>query len=108
MITNYFLLAGLGSLFVCSTTALSKEVIISQKGKVFSQSEVTLSKGDTITFKNDDDTSHNVFSSSEGTKFNLGIQKQGVTSSHKFEATGEGEIRCAIHPKMKMKVKIIN
>src|SRR5262245_42221428 len=86
--------------------ALAKDVVITQKGKKFSQDAVTIAPGDTIVFKNEDDTSHNVFSVAEGLKFNLGIQKPATETPHKFEAAGEGEIRCAIHPQMKLKVTV--
>jgi len=92
--------------FLVTTFASAQDLKITQKGKQFSKEEVTIKVGDTITFENDDDTSHNVFSSSEGAKFNLGIQKQGASSSHKFEKAGVVEIRCAIHPKMKLKVEV--
>ncbi len=85
------------------------EVVVSQKDKQFSTESLTIKAGDTVVFQNDDDTSHNVFSSTEGNKFNLGIQKKdGDTKkvTHTFDAPGEVEIRCAIHPKMKLNIKI--
>lgn len=96
---------GLASIFIC-TAALAKDVVVTQKDKKFSQDEITIAVGDTIVFKNADDTAHNVFSSSEATKFNLGMQKQGTESKYMFTKAGEGEIRCAIHPKMKLKVTV--
>lgn len=105
MKSNFFVGAAITAAFVGSM-AMAKEHVISQKGKQFSQAEITISPGDTILFKNDDDTSHNVFAMSEAMKFNLGIQKQGADVSQKFEKAGEGEIRCAIHPKMKLKVTV--
>lgn len=86
--------------------AFAKDHVITQKGKLFSTEEITIAVGDSIVFKNDDDTSHNVFSSSEGLKFNLGIQKQATEAPHKFETAGTAEVRCAIHPKMKLKVVV--
>lgn len=86
--------------------AFAKEHVITQKGKLFSTEEITIAPGDTVVFKNDDDTSHNVFSASEGQKFNLGIQKAATQNSHKFASAGTAEVRCAIHPKMKLKVNI--
>lgn len=86
--------------------AFAAEHKVSQKGKAFSVEELTLAVGDSVTFKNDDDTSHNVFSTSDGNKFNLGIQKEGSESSQKFEKPGVIDIRCAIHPKMKLKVTV--
>lgn len=92
--------------FVTGATAVAEEIKITQKGKQFSQEKITIKAGDSVVFENDDDTSHNVFSSTEGAKFNLGIQKQGTSSTHKFEKPGVVEIRCAIHPKMKLTVEV--
>ena len=86
--------------------AFAKEHVVSQKGKQFAPEELTISAGDTIVFKNDDDTSHNVFATGEGSKFNLGIQKPATETRHDFTSPGEMTIRCAIHPKMKIKVVV--
>jgi len=95
-----------GFSFLVGGVALAKDHSVSQKGKAFSVETLNVGIGDTIVFKNDDDTSHNVFSTTDGHKFNLGIQKQGTENSHKFEKAGEVEVRCAIHPKMKLKVVV--
>ena len=92
--------------FIIAPFAAAKDHIITQKGKAFSESEITLAPGDNLIFKNDDDTSHNVFSAVEPMKFNLGIQKPGSEASHKFDSAGVAELRCAIHPKMKIKVTV--
>lgn len=89
-----------------SSSLIAKDVVVTQKGKAFSIAEITLAPGDSIVFKNDDDTAHNVFSSTEPLKFNLGIQKPGVDSKKTFETAGSTEIRCAIHPKMKLKIDV--
>lgn len=92
--------------FAPAGLAVAKEHVVNQKEKQFSAEEITVAVGDSVLFKNDDDTSHNVFSTKEGAKFNLGIQKKGAESSHKFETAGTFEVRCAIHPKMKLKVVV--
>ena len=96
------------ALTLLSAQLLAKEYVITQKGKQFSAEELNLALGDTVVFKNDDDTAHNVFSASEGMKFNLGVQKAGADTRHEFASPGEGEIRCAIHPKMKLKIRVKN
>lgn len=93
-------------LSLVSVTGWAKEHVISQKGKQFSQADLQIQPGDTVVFKNDDDTAHNVFTSSEGMKFNLGVQKAGTDSQRDFPSEGEAEIRCAIHPKMKLNIVV--
>lgn len=98
----------LGLLFAVYSTGIhgATDHTVTQKGKLFSTEELTIAVGDSVVFKNDDDTSHNVFTASEALKFNLGIQKPGTDSKQKFENAGTFEVRCAIHPKMKLRVVV--
>lgn len=75
---------------------------IIQKNKTFSQEEITIKVGDSIDFVNQDEVTHHLFNPKE---FKINI-KQNVnqTSNIKFDTPAEGYIRCAIHPKMKIKV----
>src|SRR5262245_42481371 len=75
---------------------------ITQANKTFSQTEITIKNGDKVVFKNDDQVTHNVFSTSKGYEFNLKIQAPGASASVPFNASGTAEVRCAIHPKMKL------
>jgi plastocyanin len=86
--------------------ARAEEVVVGQKGKAFSQTEITIKKGDAIVFVNDDTVTHNVFSRSEGFKFNLKMQKPGEQKSIVFDQVGTASVRCAIHPKMDLTVKV--
>jgi len=86
--------------------ALAAEQTVSQKGKAFSMAEVTLKKGDTLVFVNDDNVAHNIYSTSSGHDFNLGSQPPGKSASVTFDKTGDIDVMCAIHPLMKMKVKV--
>jgi plastocyanin len=70
-----------------STVGLAAERTISQKGKVFSESVVEIKKGETLVFLNDDNVPHNVLS---------------TTSGHAFEI----QVICAMHPSMKMSLKV--
>ena len=79
---------------------------VSQKDKTFAPGELTVKTGDEVVFVNDDDISHNVFSRSLGSKFNLKIQKPGEDKSVVFREKGDVVVRCAIHPNMKMTIKV--
>jgi plastocyanin len=81
---------------------------ITEKGKVFSQADITIKTGDTVVFVNDDNIAHNVMSNDEGNKFNLGLLQPGTSTPVTFDKAGEATILCAIHPSMKMHVKINN
>src|SRR5215471_1854087 len=88
--------------------ALAAERSIMQKGKVFSESAITVKKGDVVVFVNDDTVTHNVMSTDPGNEFNIGSQSPGVSTPVTFDKSGEFTIMCAIHPRMKLTVKVNN
>jgi plastocyanin len=89
-----------------SAGALAANLTISQKGRAFSSETVTLNKGGTLTFMNDDSIPHNIMSTSSGNEFNLGSQPPGASTDVTFKEAGEVLVICAIHPRMKMTVKV--
>lgn len=95
------LVAALGA-----TSASAAEIEVSQKDKQFSTQEIAASVGDVIVFHNDDNVAHNVHSTTEGHRFNLGLQKPGESSRLELNADGTVAIRCAVHPKMKLVVTV--
>jgi plastocyanin len=88
--------------------ALAENVTVFQEGKKFSAPEVAIKKGDSVTFSNKDAFTHNVFSTTPSMAFDLRTQKAGESSEVKFDNAGEADVQCAIHPQMKMKVKVAN
>lgn len=90
-----------------STSVFSAEILIIQKDKKFDKPEITINKGDTIKFKNNEtNVTHNVFSLGPSNSFELKTQPPGSESPVTFNEAGETEIECAIHPTMKLKVKV--
>ena len=79
---------------------------IHQKGRVFSAENVTIKKGDALTFVNDDTIPHNIMSASKGNEFNMGSQAPGAATDVTFKEAGDVQVICAIHPRMKMMVKV--
>jgi plastocyanin len=86
--------------------AYAAQSTIHQKGKVFSSEAVTIKKGESLTFVNDDAITHNIMSSSKGNEFNLGAQAPGASTPVTFKQAGDAQVICAIHPRMKMMVKV--
>ena len=82
------------------------ERTISQKGKVFSETELEIRRGDTLVFVNDDTVPHNVLSTTPGNVFNLGLITPGHSTPVTFEKAGDIKIICAMHPSMKMSLKV--
>lgn len=91
-----------------STGALAANLAIGQKGRLFSPDSVTIKKGESLTFVNDDTVPHNIYSASKGNEFNLGSQPPGASTNVTFNEAGETQVMCAIHPRMKMILKVTN
>jgi plastocyanin len=89
-----------------SVGALAANQMIHQQGRVFSSESVTLKKGEALTFVNDDTVPHNIISTSKGNEFNLGSQPPGTSTDVTFKEAGDVQVICAIHPRMKMSVKV--
>jgi plastocyanin len=89
-----------------SAGALAATEVIHQQGRAFSAESVTIKKGEALTFFNDDSVPHNIMSASKGNEFNLGSQAPGSSTDVTFKEPGEVQVICAIHPRMKMMVKV--
>ncbi|MFL6791922.1 MAG: plastocyanin/azurin family copper-binding protein [Bradyrhizobium sp.] len=89
-----------------SAGALAATQVIHQQGRVFSSETMTLKKGEALTFLNDDSIPHNILSTSKGNEFNLGSQPPGTSTDVTFKEAGDVQVLCAIHPRMKMMVKV--
>lgn len=79
---------------------------VTQKGKVFAPGTLTVKVGDTVTFKNDDDVTHNAFSTSAGNAFNAKAQTPGSTTEIAFKTKGKVAVKCAFHPGMSLTVTV--
>jgi plastocyanin len=79
---------------------------ISQKNKAFSQPAVVVKPGEDVAFVNDDAVVHNVFSGTPGLTFNLKTQAPGTTAHVSFDKEGTADVRCAIHPTMKLTITV--
>jgi plastocyanin len=90
-----------------STGAFAATEVIHQKGRLFSTDSITVKKGEMLTFFNDDTVPHNIMSSSHGNEFNLGSQPPGSSTDVTFKEAGDATVICAIHPRMKMTVKVV-
>ena len=79
---------------------------ITPKGRVFSSESVAIKKGEALTFVNDDTVPHTIVSTSKGNEFNLGSQAPGSSTDVTFKEAGDVQVICAIHPRMKLMVKV--
>jgi plastocyanin len=86
--------------------SLGDEVKVSQANKTFAPGAVTIKAGGKIDFVNDDTIAHNVLARGTPEDFNLGIIKPGTEKDVTLIAPGVYDVRCAIHPAMKMTVTV--
>ena len=89
-----------------SVGAFAATEVVHQQGRVFSSEAATVKKGQALTFLNDDTVPHNIMSVSKGNEFNLGSQPPGTSTDVSFKEAGDVQVICAIHPRMKMMVKV--
>lgn len=68
--------------------------------KLYAPHVVVVPLGSTVRFPNHDPFNHNVFSTSDGNTFDLGLYGRGETRSHTFAAPGLVRVYCNIHPRM--------
>ena len=79
---------------------------IGQAGRNFSKPHLDVAPGATVTFLNDDNVPHNIFTAFDGQYQDKGLSRPGEKVMVTFDKTGQHQVRCAIHPKMKMTVKV--
>jgi len=84
----------------------AKNWIVNQKGKTFIPSALTVSVGDTITFKNSDPFAHNAYTDDEANEFDVGMQATGTETKMTVESKESFNVECAIHPNMLLKVTV--
>lgn len=73
----------------------------------FSPGAMAVPLGSTVTFVNQDEVRHNVFSSAPGSAFNLGYQAPGETIDHVFGRAGLVLVSCNVHHSMEFDVMVV-
>jgi plastocyanin len=89
-----------------SAGAMVGRQTIHQQGRMFSVENIAVKAGEALTFLNDDNVPHNIASVSKGNEFDLGSQRPGASTDVTFTEPGDVQVFCAIHPRMKLTVKV--
>jgi plastocyanin len=76
---------------------------IVQQGRAFRPAEVTINHGESLTFTNNDEFIHQIFVAG---LFDSDERSPGQNLTESFPQTGTFEVRCHIHPKMKLIVHV--
>ena len=96
-------------LFIClclTTTAVAEEHIIDHENEAFSKQQLTIKRGDTVKFANNDPYFHNVYSVSSTKFFDLGSVPQGEYKNVTFKNSGIVDVQCALHPDAKLTITV--
>jgi plastocyanin len=88
-----------------AATASADEVTVGQAGKAFSSTDLQVKVGDSVKFNNDDTVAHAVLVKGPH-ETNLGQMKPGDAKSVSFDEAGTYDVKCAIHPKMKLTITV--
>jgi plastocyanin len=91
------------ALLLIPVAASAADVKIIQKGRRFSPTELTIRAGDSVTFTNDDEFIHQMYVDG---LFDSDEKKPGQALTEAFPRSGTFEVRCHIHPKMKLVVRV--
>lgn len=93
-------------LALLSIVAGAADHIVRQKGRAFSVDAMTVARGQSVVFLNDDTVPHNVMSSTPENAFDLGSQMPGSATPVSFDHAGIVVVICAIHPRMRMVITV--
>jgi plastocyanin len=80
--------------------------IIVQKGRAFHPGEITINRDESLTFTNEDDFIHQIYSQGSGFSFDSDEKNPGENITETFTTSGTFEVHCHIHPKMKLVVHV--
>ncbi len=76
--------------------------------KEFEPASMVIPLGSTISFPNQDEILHNVFSVSPQSSFDLGIYGEGKSADYRFKKTGLALINCNVHQSMQANVLVVD
>jgi plastocyanin len=98
---TFLMLAAFG-VPLCAAAAETGVTVI-QKGRAFRPAEITISSGTTVTFTNDDAYLHQIYVNG---LFDSEEKAPGENLNETFPQAGTFQVRCHIHPTMKMAVHV--
>ena len=77
------------------------QATIRQKELAFNPFFTVVTVGSTVSFENQDDETHNVYSATPGNRFDIGIDAPGEIKTMILAKPGAVLLRCKIHPQMR-------
>jgi len=96
----------IAALVLIGSATAAQTLTIGQKNRQFDRDKVSIVAGDTLRFTNEDDFLHQIYASSPGMNFDSDEQAPGDIVDVKFPTPGEFDVRCGIHPRMRLHVSV--
>ena len=90
-------------LVLWALSAQAADRVIVQKGRTFRPGEISIAPGQTLTFTNEDSFIHQIYV--EGL-FDSDEKAPGENLNETFPRAGTFQVRCHIHPTMRMTVRV--
>ena len=93
---------GLGAALV----AAADMPVVGQAHRHFLPDQLTVARGTTVHFVNDDNVTHHVYVDAPGLQFDSGEEPIGKSVDLTFGTAGTYTVLCAIHPTMRLTVTV--
>ncbi|MDB5741195.1 MAG: hypothetical protein JWP16_2235 [Alphaproteobacteria bacterium] len=90
-------------LVLAAASAQAADLKIVQKGRAFRPAEVAITPGQTLTFTNEDSFIHQIYVDG---LFDSNEKAPGENLNETFPKAGTFQVRCHIHPTMRMTVQV--
>lgn len=90
-----------------ATRPRALKVELAMRGRQFAPHVRVVTVGSTVDFPNQDPFSHNIFSSTPGSAFDLGLYGRGQTKEQVFSKLGAVPVYCNVHAKMASFVVVV-
>ena len=91
---------------IAAGDSVADDLLVSQHGRAFDPTEISIAVGQTLTIVNDDEFIHHAVVEGDGFEFDSGIQELGDEVEITFDEEGLFNVRCDIHPKMSLLVTV--
>ncbi len=96
-----------GSLVWFGEDPAGSVVKVSQRGREFQPAQLTIDRNDVTEIINDDgDFTHHAYVDAPDFKFDSADQQPGHSVQIRFNRSGEFDVLCGIHPKMRLSVRV--
>src|ERR1700753_472428 len=86
-----------------AASAQAADLTIVQKGRAFHPGEITINRGQSLTFTNEDSFIHQIYVDG---LFDSEEKAPGQNLNENFPNSGTFQVRCHIHPTMRMLVHV--